>query len=275
MLIPKKYQSWISLVILIVLSLGIFSYSVKRSTETGFARRVVLEAIAPLQRLINDSAGSLADLWKRYLLLVRLEEENRSLRKEVALLRDQVVQYREGYAEGQRLRKLLALDEQSTRKTVAARVIDRPPVSVFNTITISKGSVHGLRAGLPVLTDQGVIGRVMETAWHSSRVLLLVDGNSNIDALIQGSRTQGILQGYRSTECRMKYVPKTEQVKTGDIVLSSGLGGNFPKGLILGVVAKADKGDGGLFQHIEVTPAVNLRDIEEVIVLSLEERPKP
>ena len=116
---------------------------------------------------------------------------------------------------------------------------------------------------------------IMETAWHSSRVLLLVDGNSNIDALIQGSRTQGILQGYRSTGCRMKYVPKTEQVKAGDIVLSSGLGGTFPKGLILGVVAKVDRGDGGLFQRIDVTPAVDLRDIEEVVVLSPEERPQP
>jgi len=275
MLIPKKHQSWISLIILIILSLGVFSYSVRRSTETGFARRVVLEAMAPLQSLINDSVGSLADLWNRYLLLIRLEEENRSLRKEVALLRDQVVQYREGFAEAQRLKRLLALDGQFSRKTVAARVIDKPPVSVFNTITISKGSVHGLRAGLPVLTDQGVVGRIMETAWHASRVLLLVDGNSNIDALIQGSRTQGILQGYRSTGCRMKYVPKTEQVKAGDIVLSSGLGGTFPKGLILGVVAKVDRGDGGLFQRIDVTPAVDLRDIEEVVVLSSEERSQP
>lgn len=273
-MIPKKYQSWIGLAILIVLSLGVFSYSVRWSTETGVARRVVLEILAPLQSLINESAESLTGLWKRYLLLIRLEEENRSLKKEVALLRNQAVQYREGYEEAQRLKKLLALDDPVFRRTVAARIVDRPPVSLFNTITIGKGTVHGLKAGLPVLTDRGVVGRIMEATWHFSRVLLLVDGSSNIDAMIQRSRTRGILQGHRSTGCRMKYVPKTEQVKVGDMVLSSGLGGTIPKGLILGVVTSVDRGNGGLFQRIDVTPAVHLRDSEEVIVLFPEERQK-
>jgi rod shape-determining protein MreC len=103
-----------------------------------------------------------------------------------------------------------------------------------------------------------------------SRVLLLIDENSNIDALIQENRIQGILQGAASLGCSLKYVPKTETVNVGNIVVSSGLSGLFPKGLLLGVVKNVEKTDSGLFQKIDIAPYVDFSRLEEVMVIVLD-----
>jgi len=115
------------------------------------------------------------------------------------------------------------------------------------------------------------LGRIIETSWHVSRVLLISDGNSNVDAVIQGSRVQGILQGTGAMRCTLKYIAKTEEVKEGDMVVSSGMTEIFPKGLLLGTVIRADKKAPGLFQAIEVVPAVDFTRMEEVLVLVVPE----
>jgi rod shape-determining protein MreC len=120
-----------------------------------------------------------------------------------------------------------------------------------------------------------VVGRIIETSWHASRVLLLIDENSNIDALIQRSRAQGILQGAGSAGCTLKYISRVENVQTGDVVLSSGLAGVFPKGLLLGFVIGTSAAEGGLFQKIDVASAVDFGKIEEVLVLIPDARPEP
>jgi rod shape-determining protein MreC len=119
------------------------------------------------------------------------------------------------------------------------------------------------------------VGRVIETSWHASRVLILIDENSNIDALIQRSRAQGILQGAGSAGCNLKYISRAENVQTGDVVLSSGLAGVFPKGLLLGVVTGTSGGEGGLFQKIDVAPAVDFGRLEEVLIPIPDAGPKP
>jgi rod shape-determining protein MreC len=241
----------------------------------GLLRKIVLETAAPIEDAINVSLKSLHDVWRRYLFLVGLEDENRRLRNENAALNDQINQYREGYLEGVRLRKLLDIKGDVKHRAVVARVIDKDRTALFKTLLIDKGTVEGLRVGLPVLADQGVVGRIIETAWHSSRVLLLIDDNSNIDALIQRSRTQGILQGAGSAGCHLKYISRVEDVRTGDVVLSSGLAGVFPKGLLLGVVSEVSRKEGGLFQKIDVSPAVDFGKLEEVMALVVDAGAKP
>ena len=275
MLIPRKYQSIVVAAILLIVSLTILSYSAIRLSETGLLRKMVLETAAPIEDAINISLKSLHDAWKRYLFLVGLEDENRQLRREKALLSEQLNRYREGYLEGMRLQKLLALKDGFPYRTVAARVIDSDRTSLFKTILINKGTSEGLRVGLPVLSDQGVVGRIIETSWHASRVLLMIDENSNIDALIQRSRAQGILQGAGASGCNLKYISRVEEVQTGDVVLSSGLAGVFPKGLLLGVVTGVSRREGGLFQKIDVAPAVDFGKLEEVMAVITETGTKP
>ena len=267
MLIPHKYHPPVVAAILLIISLAVISYSASRLSETGFLRKMVLEAAAPVEDAVNISLKGLHDSWKRYLFLVGMEDENRRLRHGNAVLSEQINHYREGYIEGMRLRKLLNLKGGLTNRVVAARVVDRSRASLFKTILIDKGTADGMRVGFPVLSEQGVVGRIIETAWHASQVLLLVDGNSNIDGLIQRSRAQGILQGAGSAGCNLKYISRVEEVLPGDVVLSSGLAGVFPKGLLLGVVTGVSRKGEGLFQKIDVAPAVDFEKLEEVLAL--------
>ena len=270
MLFPKKHQSIIIACLLVIISLIILSYSMKQPNKDGFLRRLVLEAAAPLADTITFSFKGLNEVWKRYIILVGMEEENRRLKKDNALLTQEIIQYREGYLEGIRLQKLLALQEKVKYPTITARVIDRDQTSIIKTILINKGTSHGLRVDLPVVADQGVVGRIIEASWNASKILLLIDENSNIDALVEETRIQGILQGAGSSGSSLKYIPKTETVALGNIVISSGLSGLFPKGLLLGVVKNVDKTNSGLFQKIDIAPFVDFARLEEVTVIVLD-----
>ena len=270
MLLPKKHQPLIIACLLVIISLIILSYSVKQPTRVGFFRELIMETAAPLSSMITLSFKDLAGVWKRYIFLVGLEDENGRLKRDNASLIQEINRYREGYLENIRLQKLLALKERTNHHTIAAMVIGRDQTSIIKTILINKGTSHGLRLDLPVIADQGVVGRIVETSAHVSRVLLLIDENSNIDALIQENRIQGILQGAASLGCSLKYVAKTETVNVGNIIVSSGLSGLFPKGLLLGVVKNVEKTDSGLFQKIDVAPYVDFSRLEEVMVIVLD-----
>jgi len=267
MLLPKKYHPIIIACLLVIISLVILSYSVKQPTKVGFFRELVLETAAPVTGMITDAFRDLTGVWKRYIFLVGLEDENKRLKKDNALLIQEINRYREGYLESGRLQKLLSLKERTNHHTIAATVIGRDQSSMVKTILINKGTADGLRLDLPVIADQGVVGRVVETSAHVSRILLMIDENSNIDAMIQENRIQGILQGASSVGCSMKYVPKTETIAVGNIVISSGLSGLFPKGLLLGAVKAVEKTDSGLFQKIDVAPYVDFSRLEEVLVI--------
>jgi rod shape-determining protein MreC len=270
MLFPKKHQPIIIACLLVIISLVILSYSVKQPAKGGFFRRVVLETTAPLVNMITVSFSRINEAWKRYIFLIGLEEENRLLKKENASLTQELNQYREGYLEGTRLQKLFALQERVNYPTVTARVVGRDRSSIIKTILINKGTSHGLKVDLPVVADQGVVGRIVETSAHVSKILLLIDENSNIDALVQENRIQGILQGAGSLGYSLKYVPKTETVNSGNVVITSGLSGLFPKGLLIGTVNNVDKTDSGLFQKIDIAPFVDFARIEEVMVIILD-----
>jgi len=152
-------------------------------------------------------------------------------------------------------------------QTVAARVVGRNRSSVFKTVLINKGTADGIKTGFPVMGTGGVAGRIMETSRNASKVLLLVDYNSNIDVLVQKNRCQGVLRGCGSSGCELRYVQRSEEVKTGDAVVSSGLAGVFPQGLLIGKVAIVEKGEAGLFQKITVHPAADITKLEEVLVI--------
>jgi|SRR3989339_483610 len=267
MLIPKKYRPHIIAAVFLITSLALISYGASSLTEPGFLRKTVIEIATPFTDVVNLSFKGLGDFWRRYLFLVGLEDDNRRLRVEKTALAEQLNNYREGYYEGIRLRKLLDIRNGLPYRTVAARVVDNKQDSLFKTILIDKGTADGLSAGYPVLSAQGVTGRIMESSWHSSRVLLMIDRISNIAAVIQRSRTQGILQGTGTSQYNLKYIPHTADVLPGDLLLSSGMAGVFPKGLIIGTVTRVEPQKHELFKKIDVAPSVDFERLEEVLVL--------
>jgi rod shape-determining protein MreC len=274
MMFPKKYWTLAVASLLILAAFVMIFYGMKQTSETGFMRKLVLEAAWPLESVKNRSLKAVRENWNRYLFLIGLEEENRRLKKKNDLLANQLAQYQEGYLEALRLRKMLNIREQPDTAPVIAEVIGQEQSSVFKSILINKGTAHGLMVGFPVMNDQGIIGRITECSWHVSRVMLIVDKSSNVSAFLQGGRTQGVLQGNGAAACRLKYIPVTEEVRIGDAVISSGLGGIFPKGILLGSVAAIDKRNGGLFQRIDVQPSVDFSKLEEIVVLILKKDSK-
>jgi len=265
---PKRKYSLFLLAVLFVLVLALFSYQLKFSPEPGLLRKIVLEITFPLESAINDSVAGIEETWQRYLFLYGLTDENKRLNEMNARLTRKVIEYREAYLENIRLRRLLAFKEKLGYKTVAAGIIRRDMAGFMKTMMIDRGESDGIRKGQPVIAETGLVGRVLDTTWHASRVLLLTDENSNVDALIQGTRANGILQGTGAGFCSLKYIVKTETVRKGDIILTSGLGGVFPKELILGVVREVENNKTSMFQNIDVVPCVDFRRMEEVLVIT-------
>jgi len=264
---PKRLYTVVALLILAAVFLISSSLYLKSPGKTSFLRKVVLEAAVPLGSGVNSALGSIGTVWKRYVMLVGLEERNRELEETVASLTQEVNTCREMALECMRLRSLMGMKGEVGFPTVAAEVVGRNRASVFRTVLIDKGSSDGIEAGFPVVTAEGVAGRIIEVSWNVSKVLLLVDYNSNIDALIQRNRCQGVLQGAGTSGCILKYVQRSEEVRVGDVVVASGLAGVFPKGLRLGTVAGVEKREADLFQRITVHPTVDIAKLEEVLVI--------
>jgi rod shape-determining protein MreC len=231
-----------------------------------------MEAAAPVQKMLNTSVSGVENAWRRYIHLVGLEEDNRKLKRKIAALQEELILYKEGNLEAQRLKKLLSLQDTYPHRFIAARVIGRELSIISKTFWIDKGKTHGLKPGMPVLVSPSLIGRLTDVSWHSSKVLLLIDENSNVDVLIQRTRVQGIARGAGSRGCVVRYVSKTQHVREGDVVVTSGLSNIFPKGLLVGKVSYVNPTDAGLFSKIHVAPFADLASIEEVMVLAAEQQ---
>jgi len=267
----KKYKIIIFISVVFITILIVISYNVKYSKDNSFLRKIVLETASPVQEILSGSIKSVKDAWLRYVLLVGIEEENKKLTNKINELKAVLVSYQESYQEAQRLKKLLSISDNYKYRFITARVIGREQAALSRTVLINKGSSDGLRNGMPVIAYPGLIGRLVDVSWNISRVLLLIDENSNIDAIVQRNRTQGIISGSGSRGMILKYISKTQDVQKGDVIVSSGMGGVFPKGWLIGQVIHVDRQDAGLFLKINVAPFVDLSKLEELLILSSDE----
>jgi|DewCreStandDraft_1066081.scaffolds.fasta_scaffold00849_3 rod shape-determining protein MreC len=235
-----------------------------RSDPVAF---IVLEALRPLQGAVAVGWGVVTRAWRTYIDLVDVRAENEILRRRVAELEHQTLRIAEILETDRRLAELLKFRTNFLGDAQAAMVIARDPFPAFGTVTISKGEADGVRKGMAVVSPQGVVGRILTTSAHSARVLLITDHNSGVDALVQRTRARGIVEGSLDGRCSMKYLKREEDVTVGDRIITSGLDGVFPKGLLIGEVTHVTRGTRGLLQVAEVRPAARLETLEEVLVL--------
>jgi len=271
----KNYRTIIFVGVIFAAALILLSYSLKYDSSTSFVKKIVLEAAAPVQKILNASIEGVSNAWMRYIHLVGLEADNRILKNKIAALQTELILYKEGYLEAQRLQKILSLQNDYHHSNIAAQVIGREQAALSKTFWINKGSAHGLKSGMPVIVPPGLIGRLTDVSWHSSKVLLLIDENSNVDALIQRTRVQGIVRGAGSRGCVVRYISKIQDVKEGDVIMTSGMSNIFPKGLLIGTVSHVDHRDVGLFLKIRVTPFVDFSTLEEVLILAADQQEVP
>ncbi|MCL4396296.1 MAG: rod shape-determining protein MreC [Chloroflexi bacterium] len=153
-----------------------------------------------------------------------------------------------------------------------ARIIGYDPSNLVRSIIVDQGSAEGVIAGMPVVTPQGLAGRIWTVGTHWSKVLLIVDASSSVNAVVQSTRATGVIQGGPSTNLTdnnllMKYVPQGDAIKVGDTILTSGLGGNFPKRIVIGQVIDVHKRDNELFQEATIKPTVDFARLEFVLIM--------
>ncbi|MDF1614011.1 rod shape-determining protein MreC [Desulfurivibrio dismutans] len=246
------------LVIIIFTSLG--------RKEFNVFHKLGLEVVGVAQAVSTGIGGYFGGIWTDYRELINVREENRRLREELRQHKAATSQYREAVATNVRLKKLLELRESLPDPTITARVIGRDSSLWFKTITIDRGSSDGVERGMPVVTVEGVVGQVINTSPNYAKVLLANDPNSAIDVIVQKNRVQGIVRG-DSDGFTLHYVLRTSDVAEGDHVITSGLGGVFPKGLPVGQVSEVVRARRGMFQSIQVEPAANFSRLEHLIII--------
>jgi rod shape-determining protein MreC len=257
----------VGVIILIAVSIIILSINSKRDYATYGLGGAALSLVAPFQEIITDSIHFTRNVWQHYFGLVTTAQENDRLRDELRQVMEQNNRLHETAIVNTRLRDLLEFRKSVTQRSVAAEVIGKDPSPWFKTIVIDKGLQEGVQMGLPVVMPEGIVGLVTNAANHYATVLLLIDQNSAIDALEQNSRARGIIKGEPAGRCFFKYVLRKYDIKIGDVVLSSGLDGVFPKGFRIGYVSEVVKPNAGIFQEVTVTPFIDFEKLEEVLVV--------
>ena len=261
-----RYRTPLLLVLALLLVISALSLGLKRSRIVTRVEGVMVTAASPGLQALEYLGRSARWLWLGYFDLVGARQENRQLRQTLEEYRQKEVRYQEAQQALTRLEGLLELKRQVALPVIGARVIAYDPSLWSRCALIDQGKAQGVKNGLPVLAPEGIVGRVVEAYPQYAKVMLIVDLKSGADAMVQRSRVRGILQGKGGNRCSLDFVPKNADVQVEDLVLASGLGGIYPKGLVFGKVSQANKKNPGVFQEIEVTPTVDLSTLEEVLV---------
>lgn len=269
----KRNSLTITLLALLMTSFMLMSLDVKKRGNLNKLEELLIDSAMISQRGAEYSFYSIKELWLGYVNLIGVRNENLRLKKEAGELREKLTLMTETIQENKRLRELLKFKESTGHAAITARVIGMDPTNLFKTITIGKGSADGLSKGMAVATSDGVVGRIISSSADSSRVLLITDRNSDTDAVIQRSRDRGIAGGGDYGTLRLKYLPRSADAMEGDLLVTSGVGGIFPKGLAIGFISKLDRSAGGIFLLAEVRPVVNFSKLEEVLVITTSPKP--
>ncbi|MDW7709282.1 MAG: rod shape-determining protein MreC [Deferrisomatales bacterium] len=222
---------------------------------------------APVQTAVKGIAEGLGSVVDRYVFLVYAARDAELLRREVAELRRELLDVEEVAQENLRLKALLGFKEATPLRQIPARVVGRSATLWFQSLVLDKGSADGVVVDCPVTTPAGVVGRVFEVSGSASRVLLLTDPNSAVDAIVQRTRAQVLVEGTLGPTCRVLHLARGEEAAPGDRVVTSGLGGIFPKGLLLGEISHVEARPGDVFHAAQLAPSADFSRLEEVFVI--------
>ncbi|MBM6784930.1 rod shape-determining protein MreC [Collinsella tanakaei] len=258
------------MIVFCVLSVLLLTFYI-REGEAGpihAVRSGVVTVTSPVRYVGSVVASPFNALGNIFSNLTASQETLSDLKQQNAELTGQVAQLAEAKETAERLEGLLGLQSTYNLQSTAARIIGGSSDAWSQTVTIDKGSLDGFEIGMPVCNAYGVIGQITEVALSSSTVLLINDETSGVSAMVQSSRAQGMLRGQADGSLRLEYVSTDYDVQVGDIVITSGLGGVFPKGLPLGTVSSVERRDNDVYYDIVVRTSASTENNEEVLVIT-------
>ncbi len=254
--------------VLVLVSIHLLSTGVRQDDLSSKPQQFLLEVMRPFASALAHMVRTAEQVYRSYIALVHVNEENQRLRARLERLEFLETRLKELEADNERLSQLLEVRRALDVKAVAANVIGGDATGLSRTVIIDRGGSSGLKPGMAVLCEQGVVGKTIAVSRNAARVLLLEDHNCATDVIDQRSRIHGILEGAVGEGLVLKYVQRSEDVKPGDRLVTSGLDGVFPRGLLVGFVSDVRPQSSGMFLDIRVTPAVNFRQLEQVLVMT-------
>ncbi len=264
----KKTMVVAGAIILIVLNGIVFSFNyIRKSSFQSAAVQTVLFFVAPVQEGVSGTIKFTEHIWNQYFDLVDTTRENEDLRRQLAEVHQQIHAISEMAIENARLKRFVDFKAASTHTMVAAAVVATDPSPWYRTVIINKGKADGIEKGYPVMVPEGIVGQVTGVSSGYAKVLLIIDRNNAVDALVQRTRARGIVKGMSDRLCRFDYALRKIDIGVGDTAITSGYDGIFPKGLRIGRVSKILRRNSGIFQEIELTPFVDFQKLEEVMVI--------
>ncbi|GAC1513263.1 MAG: hypothetical protein NVS1B11_25250 [Terriglobales bacterium] len=272
-----RYRNVTILVAILFAQVLGLAVQVKRSSEHESSRLIriwTVGAITPLEKGIVGLQSGCAGLWHNYFYLRGVRQENRDLKAQIEQFRLEQVRLKEDAEQARRLQILLGFKEQFISKTMPAQVIGSSGSEQSRSVYIDKGSRDGLEKDMPVISADGVVGKVLHVYSSTSQVLLINDQTSGVGTILEQSRLQGVLRGSPTGEVMLEKITNDEQVQSGERVLTSGGDQIFPKGLLVGTVGKASHGSDS-FLDIHIKPSSNLSRLEEVLVITKKEERAP
>ena len=254
----------------------------KTGTQVPGAGKTMMAFLSPFQNIFSWFGGGVSEFTGSVEDIQNLQTENVSLREEVEKLRAENLNASEALSENQRLRALLGYKQSATQfDLVAASIIGRESATWSSVVMINRGTLDGVADNMAVVTELGLVGHVIEAGLNTSKVQLILDPRSSVGTLIQRpeSRVAGIVEGdiNNPNAPKMVNIPKDADVKVDDMIVTSGFGGTYPKGLIVGKIKEMHNDEGGLLKHGIVATTVNFEKLEDVAVIvnSREAPPEP
>lgn len=268
---PKTTRrNQIILFVLIILTITLLTFQY-RGGEKSFLepfKEVALRISSSFQAASAKVFSPVSQGFRFLKDLGALRRENLKLRKEVANLEQKVISLKEQAKENKRLKKLVRFKDKTSLETMPARVIGRAASGWQATIVVDKGFVEGVEEKMPAVSGEGLVGQVIAVFPHASEIELILDQKSGVGGEIQESGEDGLVEGELGKNLKLNLINKDTSVKKGETVITSGLGGVYPRGILIGYVSKVSQKPYSLYKEIRVRPAVNFSRLEEVLIVT-------
>lgn len=271
-----RYKNALVLLLVLVLQLLVLAVQAKRPSRdaadpqaVSLIRYTVVTAIATPERLLRDFGQWIEDVWFGYIDLIHVRRDNAALKGEIERLRLEQATVVEDARQGQRLQQLLGFKEHYIYQTVPAQVIGTAGTDQSGIVYIDKGSKDGLKPDMPVVTQDGIVGRLRDVFPNTSQLMLISDATSGVGVILEATRTRGILKGGAFGQVQVVNVSPDDRIKSGEKIITSGGDQIFPRGLPVGTVDRAvTDPDRDPLMDVVIHPAANLSQLEEVLVIT-------
>lgn len=264
----KEYRFYITLFLFIAIPLAALDLENRKPREFRWTDKVLLGIVSPIQTAVTWTLENTIDGVFHYIALWNAQRDNEILIQENKSLLQKIQELSEAQNENTRLKNILDFKEKTQLKFTVARVIAKDPTTEFRTLRINRGSKAGIVKGMAVVSQDGIVGRILRVTESYSDVVTLLDLLSAVDAIVERSRARGVVEGFTDELCQLKFVLRTDDIQLGDRLISSGLAGIFPKSVPVGIVTRVTKKRYGITQEVEVRPAVDINRLEEVMVVT-------